>query len=285
MYNVVTKKIYNFGVAVIVTAPLLLMSCGNKDTEKAQAILDEARTAYDAKNYTLALDLTDSIKKAFPREFEVRKEALHLSTLATEGKILRELESADSIAAVLGALGDSLQNNIKFVSNPIEGYYVAKSTNPTSFIGSTGLQARMTPNGDFYLMSSLKAKPVKSTSITVSCDGKDATTASVPHDGERNDRSMGAEIITFMGAECDTVGKFVSENIGRPMTLTFNGNSSYSQPLSSNQAKEIADLYVYATTIRKFKIATLEKERLTKSLDLARSQAARTFVEKDSVKK
>ena len=83
-----------------------------------------------------------------------------------------------------------------------------------------------------------------------------------------------------MGAECDTVGKFISENIGKNMTLTFNGNSSYSQPLSAQQAKEIADLYNYATTIRKFKIATLEKERLTRALDLARSQAARTYIEK-----
>ena len=280
MFNVAIKNIQRLGVAYLLTTPLLLTSCGNSAADKAQAILDEARTAYDAKNYALAIELTDSIKRAYPHEFDIRKEALHLSTIATEGKVLRELESADSLTAVLGALGDSLQKNVKFVSNPIEGYYVARETNPTSFIGSTGLQARMTPNGDFYLMSSLKAKPVKSTSISVSCDGKQATTSTVAHDGERNDRSMGAEVITFMGAECDTVGKFISENIGKNMTLTFNGNSSYSQPLSAQQAKEIADLYNYATTIRKFKIATLEKERLTRALDLARSQAARTYIEK-----
>jgi hypothetical protein len=282
MFNEVTNNLRRAGVAILVTTPLLLASCGNSDTEKAQSLLNEARTAYDNKNYTLAIDLADSIKRGYPREFDIRKEALHLSTLASEGKILRELETADSTVAVLGALGDSMQSNIKYVSNPIEGYYVAKGTNPTSFTSSTGLQARMTPNGDFYLMSSLKGKSVKSTSVTVSCDGKEATTATVPHDGERNDRSMGAEIITFMGAECDTVGKFVCENVGKPMTLTFNGNSSYSIPLTEKQVIEIADLYAYATTIRKFKIATLEKERLSKALDLARSQAARTYVEKDS---
>lgn len=281
MYNEVIKHI---GKIIMLSAPLLLASCGSGDTDKAKSLLDEAQNAYKAGNYALCLELTDSLKKAYPKEIEVRREAMHLTAVATEGKILRELETADSISAVLGALGDSLQQYVKFVSNPIEGYYIAKGTDPMSFTGKTGLQARMTPNGDFYLMSSLKGRSVKSTSITVSANGKEATTATVAHDGERNDRSMGAEVITFMGAECDTVGKFISENVGSPITLTFNGQSSYSQPLTSAQAEEIAQLYDYATTIRKFKLATLDKERLTKSLDLARSQAARTFVEKDSVK-
>lgn len=281
MYNEAIKHI---GKILLISVPLFLASCGSSETDKAKALLEEAQTAYKAGDYSLSLELTDSLKKAFPREIEVRRDAMHLTAVATEGKLLRELETADSISAVLGAMGDSLQQYVKFVNNPIEGYYIAKGADPMSFTGKTGLQARMTPNGDFYLMSSLKGKSLKSTSITVTANGKEATTATVAYDGERNDRSMGAEVITFMGAECDTVGKFVSENVGSPMVLTFNGQSSYSQPLTTAQAEEIAQLYEYATTIRKFKLATLEKERLTKSLDLARSQAARTFVEKDSVK-
>lgn len=284
MYNAAINHICHLGLTLLIGAPLLLTSCGNGDTQKAQALLDNARDAYENKNYATSLLLIDSIKNAYPREFDIRREALHLSTLATEAQTLCQLESADSLTAVLGALGDSLQRNIKFVSNPIEGYYVTKSVNPTSFTGSTGIQARMTPDGDFYIMSSLKAKPVKSTSVTVSANGKEARTATVNYDGERNDRSMGAEIITFMGVECDTVGKFIYENIHTPMTLTFNGNGSYSQALTSKEAEEIATLYEYAATIRKFKLASLEKERLTRALDLARSQAARTYVVKDSVK-
>ncbi|MDE6860975.1 MAG: hypothetical protein K2J65_11255 [Duncaniella sp.] len=284
MYNVATKHLRHLGIALLTSAPVILNSCGNGDTQKAQALLSEARSAYENKDYETSLLLIDSIKNAFPREFDIRKEAIHLSTLSTEGLTIRQLETADSITAVLNALGDSLQRGIKFVSNPIEGYYVTKSVNPTSFIGSTGIQARMTPNGDFYIMSSLKAKPIKSTSVTVSANGKEARSATVSHDGERNDRSMGSEIITFMGVECDTIGKFIYENVNSPITLTFNGTGSYSRQLSSKEAEEIATLYEYATTIRKFKLASLEKERLTRALDLARSQAARTYVVKDSIK-
>lgn len=284
MYNAATKHLKHIGMALLMSTPIMLNSCGNGDTQKAQALLSEARSAYENKDYETSLLLIDSIKNAYPREFDIRKEALHLSTLAIEGQTIRRLETADSITAVLEALGDSLQHGIKFVNNPIEGYYVTKSVNPTSFTGSTGIQARMTPDGDFYIMSSLNAKPIKSTSITVSANGKEARSATVNHDGERNDRSMGSEIITFMGIECDTIGKFIYENVDSPITLTFNGTGTYSRPLTSKEAEEIATLYEYAITIRKFKLASLEKERLTRALDIARSQAARTYVVKDSIK-
>ncbi len=94
---------------------------------------------------------------------------------------------------------------------------------------------------------------------------------------------MGGEVITFIGAECDSVGHFISNHSSEPITLTFVGNSTYSMPLPEKQAQEIALLYDYATTLRRFKVASLEKERLSRAVDIARSQAARTFVEKDSI--
>lgn len=285
MSNVATKSLRLLPSAAILSLALLATSCGgNGDKEKATRLLNEAQSAFEARNYVEALTLTDSIKNAYPKEIDVRREALHLATRATEGLSVQKLQEADSLTAVYGAKGDSLQRLMKFVSNPIEGYYVAESVNPTKFFGSNGLQARVSPDGDFYMMSSLKAKSVKSTAIEVSAAGEKAVTSTVAHDGERNDRSMGAEVITFMGVECDSVGHFIASHLGQPMTLTFMGASTYSMPLPEAQAKEIALAYDYATNLRLFKVANLEKERLSRTVDIARSQAARTFVEKDSVK-
>lgn len=270
--------------SAIVGLTLAATSCGNGDTEKATALLNEAQQAFEANRFETVISLTDSIKNAYPREFDVRREALHLSTKATEGLAVINRQKADSLCAVLAVRGDSLGRLVKFVKNPIEGYYVGASTEPTKFFGTNGLQARVSPDGDFYLMSSLKAKKIKSTSIEISCDGASAATSTVAHDGERNDRSMGAEVITFISAECDSVGKFIAANADRPLTLTFVGESTYSMPLSEKQAREIALLYDYATTLRRFKVASLEKERLDRTVELARSQAARTYVEKDNDK-
>lgn len=281
MFNAATKPSRTLLLTLAATA--LLASCGGSaDKDKAQALLDEATTAYDAHNYAGALTLTDSIKSAYPAEIDVRRQALHLATRATEGLTVQRLQEADSLVAVLGVKGDSLQRLVKFVKNPIEGYYTGASTNPESVGAVNGLQARISPDGDFCIISSLKGKNVKSTSVSVSCEGQSASTTSVAHDGERNDRSMGAEVITFMGVECDSLGRFIEQHRSQPMTLTFHGSSTHSMPLPAAQASEIATLYEYATTLRQAKLANIEKERLTRVLDIARAQAAKTYVDTPS---
>lgn len=279
MFNVVTDTKYLILVAIV--SLLTLNSCsGSGDKAKAKALLDSATEAFQEGNYTKAIELTDSLRSAYPSEIEIRREALHLSTRATERLALRRLETADSLLAVLSVRGDSLSRLVRFVENPIEGYYVAGNVKDGNVIGSNGLQARLSPAGDFYMISSLKAKQVKSTSVTVECDGESATTSTIPHDGERNDRSMGAEIITYMASECDTVAAFISKHNSRPITLTFNGASVYKMPLPKVEAQNITTLYDYAITLRRAKLASLEKEKLTRAIDISRAQAAKTFVEK-----
>ncbi len=265
---------------------LSVISCsGNGDKAKAEALLTNARNAVGNGDYAMALALTDSIKRTYPKEIDIRREALHVAATATEGLTVRTLESADSTLAVLGVKGDSLSRLIKFVQNPVEGYYVGAKADPAVVTSSTGIQARVSPDGQFYILSYIPvSKGVKSTSVSVGSNGKNAHTSTIEHDGERNDRSMGTEIITFMGVECDDLGRFLFEHRNEPVSLTFNGAKSFTIPLPSAQAEEIATMYEYSMTVRDAKIASIEKERLTRALEIARSQSARTFVEKDSVK-
>ncbi len=278
MFNAAIRQ-WRTPLAIFTSLTLFASCSGSADKDKAQALLDSATQAFDSGNYTLALSLTDSLKRSYPSQIEIRRKALHLTTRATEGLMLHRLETADSLLATLGVKGDSLQKLIRYVKNPIEGYYVGINAKDGGIVGSNGIQARLTPNGDFYLISSLKSKAVKSTSVTVACDGASASTSTVAYDGERNDRSMGAEVITYMGAECDSLGHFIQLHYSQPMTLTFNGSTSYSMPLPQAQAQEIATLYEYSTTMRRAKVASLEKEKLTRALDIARAQAAKTYVE------
>ncbi len=293
--NNLPQKYIHSGLTFVIKRPLryllplsviaAMASCsGSGDKEKAEDLLAQAETAVKEADYQRAILLTDSIKRAYPKEIDTRRRALHVASTATEGLTLRQLETADSILAVTGVRGDSLSRLVKFVSNPIEGYYTGASVNPSAFHGTTGIQARVSPGGDFYIISSIPvAKGVKSTSVAVSCDGESIATSTVPHDGERNDRSLGAEIITFMGVECEDLGRFIADNRDRQLTLTFNGAKSVSVPLPKDQAEEVATLYDYASTLREAKLAAIEKERLTRALDLARSQSARTYIEKDSL--
>lgn len=256
---------------------LLMAACGNNaERERAQALLDEATAAVEAGQFDKAITLTDSLKNSCPGAIDQRKEALHVATRAREGLNVIELQRADSTVAVLSARIDSLSQFTRFVKNPIEGYYVGKGADAANFTRTTGLQARLTPNGDFYLISSLHGVAIKSTGVAV--DGVE--TARIPYDGERNDRSFGSEVITYMGTECDALGRYIAEHQGQQLILTFLGDREYRTKLTPAQTREIGDLYRLASDMRALRVANIEKERLTRAVDIARSQAARTYVEK-----
>ncbi|MDE6581128.1 MAG: hypothetical protein K2K47_01190 [Duncaniella sp.] len=273
MFNAATKTIAGAALAVLVACS------GDSEKKLAQDLYDQAAEAVETARYSSAVILLDSLKSTYPRQIEIRRRALHLTARANEGLALKHLEIADSNLAAISAETEAMKDRIKMVENPVENYYVAAATKPGNFIGTDGLQARLSPEGHLYLISSLGSRKIKSTSVAVECTGERAVTATVAHDGERNDRSMGAEVITFMGAECDSVANFIASHEGEPITLTFIGDKSYSMKLPAGQAEEIATLTRYATLLRRGRAALIEKEKQQRILDTARSQAARTFTE------
>ena len=257
-----------------------LSACSSKDDSQAQKLLEEAQTAVENHQFQTAVTLIDSLRSAYPRAIEARRNSLHTLAVAKEGLALDALQRADSTVAVLSVSADSLQRLMKKVDNPIEPYFVASSTDPSAVRNATGIQARMSPEGDFYIIATLKGVSAKSTSVSVSNQsGESASTATVGFDGERNDRSNGMETITFMGSESEEFGKFIADHRGESLTLTFNGGRSHSILLPKTQADAVATVYDAASTLRALKMASVEKEKSTRALDLARSQAARTFVE------
>lgn len=281
MFNA-TIKIHSIILATATAGSIVMQSCSDNASAKASELLSQAKEAFETNSYEQVIKLTDSIRHAYPSQIDIRREALHLATRATECITLEKLEQADSILAVLNFRADSVAKYTKKVDNIIGAYYIAASANPEAAGKVNGLHARISPEGDFYIISTLTGTGVKSTSVSVNCNGQTASTSVIEHDGERNDRSMGAEKITFIGSECDSVGSFIEKNCGTPMTISFNGASTKTIPLPNNQADEIATLYRAAKIAREAKVATIEKERLSRALDIARSQAARTFPDKET---
>lgn len=265
----------------------MLSSCGPDRHEKEASVLaEQAKTALESKDYRLAHELADSVGRAYPKALEARKEALHISTLAREGLAIAELEATDSLLAHLAWRSDSLKAYVRKVDNPVEPYFVAKGENSDKVYSTTGIYGRLSPEGDFYILASLVGHPVKAHSVRVqTADGDGAETARIPHDGERNDRRGASETITFLAAECDTLARFVSEHAGQPMTLVFNGASgTYRTPFTPEASERMASLYEYAQTVRQARMASVRREKLSRSVDLSRQQAARTYVEPEEEK-
>ncbi|MDE7024281.1 MAG: hypothetical protein K2O88_00165 [Paramuribaculum sp.] len=257
-----------------------MTSCSS-DREKAEGLYKQAEAFVNEGNNEHALVLLDSIDHTYPGEVDVRREGMHLRPMAIEKITLAELSHTDSLLAVYSLKSDSIGKFIAKVDNPIEPYFVAAEFKDKSPVSAPGLYARITPDGQFYILSSIN-KPVNSTSVTISLpDGTSAQSAIVPHDGERNDKQGGAEIITFMQAECDTIGVLATKNPSAKFMLVFNGGKQYSMPLPDNQLKALATMYEAASLFRNLKVLQIRKTHLEKQLELSRSQIARTFNDKN----
>lgn len=259
-----------FGVAVT--------ACGDADKKKAEALYIMAETAAQEGDYERAIQLVDSIDSCHARQVDTRRKAMHVRARAIEGHTVKAIADVGNRWAQLTLRADSLQARLERVDNPLEPYYIPAGQK--RIVGSNGLEARMSPDGIFYMISSLRNPRINHTYITVSADGYSARTAEVAHDGERNDRSLGYEVIHYMMPECDSVGAFIASHPGSEISVTYGGGSrTYTETLTREQADGIATLYRSAVNARELHRTSLEKAHLERQLELARKHAASTFPE------
>lgn len=263
-------------LAAAAVAAVLTTSCGDKDKDAAAGLLAQAQTQFEARDFNSALVTLDTLDARYPAQVEIRRDAMHLRPKVIEASSLVELASTDSLIAVLTISGDSLRNTLTFVPDSFEGYYTSSRIAKSHPADAPGLYARLSPDGVFTVISSAK-KGTESTAVALSASGTEARTADVACDGERNDRSRGVEIITFMPAECDTIGHFALIHKGEPMKVSFIGSKTASQPIATDQAEALAEVYSASRILGALRIAHMRKTHLERTIDIARSQMARTY--------
>lgn len=110
---------------------------------------------------------------------------------------LKELSTADSMIVQLTIEADAVKDVMAFVEDSFEGYYTTKALKGKRAGRKPGLYARMSADGIYTVVSSCP-KGTESTAVGLKSGDDEVMSARVAHDGERNDRSRGVEIINFM---------------------------------------------------------------------------------------
>ncbi len=281
MLNVATKFRSLLLLAVAGSACVsILTACNDPKKKEAEHMLVSAQEAYESGFYQQAIDLLDSIDTNYPRQIDVRRSGMSLRPKAFEKMTIEMLEETDSLLAFAEVNAEAMKNVLSYVEHPIEGYYVSSRLKNAEPSKAEGIYARMSPEGLFYIVSSAN-KGTLSTSITLTSGNESATSATVDYDGERNDRSMEREMITFMQGECDTIGHFSLTHSMQPVSLTFGGAKPHTIKLSPEQVAAVAEVYGASQLYNRIKLLRLQKQHLEQQLTLTRSQIARTFREEE----
>lgn len=277
MSTVSTKK-FLLSLAISASASLMV-SCGGSDEQRqAESLFIMAETAAQNGDYQQAMSLLDSLDSTYPKQIEHRKKGAHLRATTLEKATIASIERNERQIAEAKLRNDSLSQFIVKVDNPIEPYFVAKSMAGKSIVGKTGIEARMMPDGALYLISSLSGPKANHESVSVSVGGETASTSVIAHDGERNDRSMGYEVIHYMPAECNALAAFIAKHRSEEIELTFNGKSQRPKIKLDQQSRDaVATLYEAAATVTEQRRLQLENTKLERQLQMSRDHAANTF--------
>lgn len=265
-----------------VAAACVLASCGgSKENSDARQLLTDATEAFQSGDYTRATFCLDSLQKAFPEEISLQREALVLRPKVIEQLALLKISAVDSMSQADKSMMEQLKPALKWVKTPgmIEGYWVdAKAYNP-NFMNSTGIEARVSEIGQFYIVSSANPSSVKHTSVTISLGDRSATTPVVPYDGESNYRIGGGEVITFSPEQSDTIGAVAAEVLTaaapKSVNVTLNGEKGKKTvKLSEAQARGIVTAYLYSKALIRARDNEVERQRLERTIEIAKRQAA-----------
>ncbi len=276
MCNVASRVAY----AVIIPLALALGGCGqSRQVSPAESLLTQAREASAQGRWDEASALLDSIVVAYPDEIDLCRQAIALRPSVTEGLTIKKLSLADSLAVTFEAAYDSIRRLMVKVDDPqlVEGYWVAAKGRDPRLLSGDGIEARVSLDGELYMVSSLNPSSLGHDSFTlIAADGAKASTAKVPYDGELNYRLNSGEVVTYLGSGCADVAAFATTNASKPLTVVFNGRgSSRKLPISADKAEGLATACRFAETILQLRHWSLERERLNQRLAIARDQRAR----------
>lgn len=277
MFREIIKGILMLSAAVSVVA-----CSSNAAVEKAEELYGQSLELRKQGNYEGAIELLDSIDRAYPSAIDVRRKVTALRPLLMEQVTNRQLEIADSISALSSWRLDSMKKYNQPVSNVIENYFVPAAEGKINVAAVPGLHARMSPDGRFYIVATAPGH-IGMTSVTVTSGSESASSPVISYDGERSDRSGANDVITFVEAECDGLGNFIMHHRDSPVSVTYSGKTSRTELLSANQKEGVALLYETASLVRECKKQEIEKQRLTRVLEVVRSQIARTASDSISI--
>lgn len=267
---------------ILAAVIIAFSSCIETVENKADSLLKEAKAAYDNHDCQLAMTLIDSLESAFPEAIEQRREALSLRIDAEAELMIRQKELNDSLIVDSQIKLDSL---VKFFdkinySGLLTPYFVCKPLAGRPILSRTGIEPRVTDEGNMTLISSLIGHKIGHVSLTLSdANGSCSATSRVEYDGERNLHDGTSEIITFIDEEFRPITEFAKLHRQNKLTLRFDGKSSYSMPLSEGELKALIQSAELADAAHELVRLRNDSIYIERKLQIARDQKARKATE------
>lgn len=271
MFNVTNKLSVGALAALMAFAAV---SCGTDvDKEAADRLVAQAQGSLDRQDFDSAFIYLDSLSTNYPRQIEAGRRGLQLRPRAIAGKTQQEIMELQLQMQATGQQVDSLLplfDAIPPSEELLEGYYIAKDA-PKDFRSRNTAEARVTPRGEFVMVSSLSGRTTHHTGLKLSSGAEEVVTEAVPFD---DSLPLSRESVRFSTGNADALGEFACRiDDGRTATLTFvGGKSTPSVKLSAKEVHAIANAWRLSQAMSALAPMASRLEQLKAKLQLARDQ-------------
>ena len=252
---------------VITIALLLFTGCGKGND--AQKRLDNAKVMYENKLFIAAKSEIDSINKLYPREIEVRKEALTLMRLVERGESERNIEYCDSLIPLLTGKLAGLKNGFVFEKDSVydkTGNYIWSTMTVERNVERSYIRCGVNEEGEMYIASVyFGSRPIEHSGLKFSAkEGVFAETPLIPYDGgvnyRFNDMGSTTEVVTYKGENCKVIADLIySLDDKERVKAEYMGGKAFSLYLSDNDKKAIRATYELAFVLGELNSKQREK--------------------------
>ncbi len=258
-----------------VAAGVTLCACGT-DTEReaADRLVAQAQGSLDRSDFDSAFIYLDSLSANYPRQIEAGRRGLALRPRAIAGKTQQEIMDLQLLMQATRQQVDSLMPRFKAVppsDELLEGYYIALDA-PEDFREKNTAIARVSPRGEFVMVSSLAGNSTGHTSLRLSSGAEEASTGTV--NPGKSDVALSRESVRFASGMADSIGVMACRiDDGRTATLTFTGGKKTpSVKLTAKEVHAIADSWRLSRAMSALAPMSSRLEQLKAKLQLARDQ-------------
>ena len=245
---------------------LFLLSCTSKDNG-AQAYLDNARKYYNEQQYDLAKLELDSLRANYPTALPQLKQRLLLIDSIRRGENERTITLCDSLISIYQPELEKAQKLFIYQRNKQyqeSGDYIPRESVSSGAITASTLRSGVTESGQLFIESVLIGAQ-KHNKLKITVKGGTSVESIPVNDDGLNYRfsNMGKsyEVIRFIGADENGIGKFIAENEKSQLTATLSGAGKYSYTLPQSIKASITKSYKLSTIMLQLDSLKTEKEK------------------------
>lgn len=277
MYNAINK----IALAAILGASLALGACSDKDRKGAEELVAQSSEAIAARNFSGAMVLLDTLNSRYPKQVEVRRQALRLRAQAMEGMAQDSIAAGDAALAQAQLAVDGLKGAFRHVDSSVglEGYYLPEGTSD-KVMTATGIQGRVSDQGHFYIVANVQGKAIGLSAIDFRDGAESIGSAAISP--ARVVRVEGCESASFNPEDLQGVGQWLVAHPGASKVVLCGSHGNTEIKLDKKLYQELTDCYNYGSALQTLYVAKVKREKYERMLSTARDQLANFPVENNN---